>query len=235
GPAPFRSYHPAYLPQLWRGWLDVGTGGLGDMGCHILDHVVSALELGPPDSVDASHSHYVDRVTWDIPKNNETYPRASMVTYNFTDQKSNRPIKVIWYDGGLKPPRPLELEEGRNMGDQFGGAIYIGTKGKILTGSHGANGVRIIPEKEMLKYEKPVKTIPRSPGHHKEWINACKGGEPAKSNFDYAGHLTETVLLGNIALRTGEKIIWDSNNMRITNNENANNLINREYRKGWEI
>ena len=148
---------------------------------------------------------------------------------------SKRAIRVYWYDGGLKPPRPLELEEGRNMGDQFGGALYIGTKGKILTGSHGANGVRIIPETEMLNYEKPSTIIPRSPGHHKEWINACKGGKPAKSNFDYAGQLTETVLLGNIALRTGEKIVWDSNNMKITNNEDANYLIHREYRKGWEI
>ncbi len=129
-----------------------------------------------------------------------------MVTYKFPARNGLPPVKLFWYDGGLKPPTPDELEEGRTMGDQYGGTIYVGTKGKILTGSHGANGVRIIPEKAMLEYEKPPKSIPRSPGHHQEWIEACKGGKPALSNFDYAGPMTETVLLGNIALRTGKKL-----------------------------
>jgi hypothetical protein len=205
------------------------------MGCHIFDHIVWSLHLGPPTSVQASSSHYVDKVTWDIPLNTEGYPRASLVTYQFPARKDMPPLKLFWYDGGLRPPIPDELESGRTMGDQYGGAIYVGTKGKILTGSHGATGARIIPEKAMQAYEKPEKSIPRSPGHHKEWLEACKGGKPAGSNFDYAGPMTETVLLGNIALRTRKKIYWDSKNMKITNDEEANKYIHRTYREGWEL
>ena len=235
GPAKYRPYHPAYLNMLWRGWLDFGTGGLGDMGCHIFDHIVWSLKLGAPKSVEGSHSHYVEEVTWDIPPNTEGYPRASMVTFKFPARDGLPPVKLYWYDGGLMPPRPDELEDERKMGDNLGGAIYVGTKGKIMTGSHGANGVRIIPEKAMMAYTQPAKSIERSPGHHLEWIDACKGGKPALSNFDYAGPMTETVLLGNIALRTGKKLYWDSENMRITNDENANKFLSRAYRDGWGI
>ncbi len=235
GPAKYRPYHPAYLPQLWRGWLDFGTGGLGDMGCHILDHIVWALELGAPGSIEGSHSHFVEEVTWDIPPNNECFPRASMVTYRFPKREGLPPVKVVWYDGGLKPERPEELEEGREMGDGLGGAIYVGTKGKIMTGSHGANGARIIPEKAMQEYTQPSKSIERSPGHHKEWIDACKGGKPALSNFDYAGPLTETVLLGNIALKTGKKLYWDSTEFKFTNDDEANSFLTKGYRDGWKI
>lgn len=236
GPAPYRPYHPCYLPGIWRGWWDFGTGGLGDMGCHILDHIVWSLKLGLPISVEASHSTFVpEGVSWDKPRNLETYPQASVVTYRFGGRGSFPPLKLTWYDGGLMPTRPEELEEGRKMGDRHGGAIYVGSKGKILCGSHGANNLRLIPETKMQAYQKPPKMLPRSVGHHREWIEACKGGERAGANFDYAGPLTETVLLGNIALRTGEKLYWDSENMKVTNVPEANNYIHREYREGWSL
>jgi hypothetical protein len=121
------------------------------------------------------------------------------------------------------------------MGDQFGGALYIGTKGKILCGSHGANGLRIIPETKMQTYEKPAPSIPRSVGHRQEWIDSCKSGEPAKANFDFSGPMTETVLLGNIALRLKRKLYWDSNNFTFINAPEANEYLHRPYRDGWTL
>jgi hypothetical protein len=133
------------------------------------------------------------------------------------------------------PPRPEELADGLQMGDTFGGALYVGTKGKILCGSHGANSLRILPEARMREYQRPPQTLPRSIGHHEEWIQACKGGEPAGSNFEYAGPLTETVLLGNVAIRAGVRLIWDSERMRFPNFPEADAFIHREYREGWSL
>ena len=236
GPAPYRPYHPAYLPALWRGWWDFGTGGLGDMGCHIFDPIFWALKLGHPTSVEASHSIFVrEPMNWKKQRNTESFPQASIVYYRFPARGEMPPLKLTWYDGGLMPETPEELEEGRKMGDQFGGVLYIGDKGKILTGSHGANGVRIIPESKMNAYQKPAATLARSIGHREEWIEACKGGQPAGANFDYAGPLTEVVLLGNIALRTGKKLLWDGENMKFTNVPAANQYLHREYRAGWTL
>jgi hypothetical protein len=236
GPAPYRPYNPAYLPARWRGWLDFGTGGLGDMGCHIFDHIVWALKLGAPTSVEASFSIFVPgTMNWDKPKNTETYPQASIVTYKFPAREGFPPLTLTWYDGGLMPPRPEELPPGAKMGDTYGGALYIGDKGKILTGSHGANGLRIIPEEKMTAYERPPKTLPRSIGHYEEWIAACKGGPPAGSNFDYAGPLTEVVLLGCAAVRSGEKLVWDAENMRFPNVPEADQYLRRNYREGWSL
>jgi predicted dehydrogenase len=236
GPAPYRPYHPAYVPQKWRGWWDFGTGGLGDMGCHIFDHIVWALKLGAPTSVEASFSEFVpDKMTWDKPQNTETYPRASIVTYTFPAREGFPALTLTWYDGGLMPPRPEELSEDRKMGDTYGGALYVGTKGKILCGSHGANGFRILPEERMQTYTRPPKTLARSIGHHAEWIRACKGGEAAASNFDYAGPLTEMVLLGNVALRNRSKLQWDAENMCFPNQPEADAFIHHPYREGWHL
>ena len=236
GPAPHRPYHPAYLPALWRGWWDFGTGGLGDMGCHIFDPIFWALKLGHPTSVEASHSIFVrEPMNWNKQRNTESFPQASIVHYRFPARGEMPPLKLTWYDGGLMPETPEELEEGRKMGDQFGGVLYIGDNGKILTGSHGANGVRIIPESKMNAYQKPAATLARSIGHREEWIEACKGGQPAGANFDYAGPLTEVVLLGNIALRTGKKLLWDGENMKFTNVPEANQYLHRKYRSGWTL
>jgi predicted dehydrogenase len=236
GPAPVRPYNPAYLPMRWRGWLDFGTGGLGDMGCHIFDHIVWALKLGAPTSVEASGSTFAAQtLVWDKPPNTETYPQASMVTYKFPARESFPPLTLTWYDGGLMPPRPEELAPGVKMGDQYGGALYVGDKGKILTGSHGANGLRILPEEKMSAYTRPPKTLPRSIGHHAEWVAACKGGPAAGSNFDFAGPLTEIVLLGCAAIRSGEKLQWDSANVRFPNAPAADRYLRRQRREGWSL
>ena len=206
------------------------------MGCHIFDHIVWSLKLGAPTSVEASYSTYVPgKMTWDKPKNTETYPRASIVTYEFPAREGFPPLTLTWYDGGLMPPRPEELPHDLKMGDTYGGALYVGSKGKILCGSHGANGLRIWPEKRMEEYQRPPKTLPRSIGHYKEWIRACKGGEPAESHFDYAGPMTEIVLLGNVAVRAGAKLNWDSENMSFPNFSEADQFLHRAYRDGWSL
>jgi hypothetical protein len=158
-----------------------------------------------------------------------------LVTFRFPARDGFPPLKVTWYDGGLLPPRPEELEPDRQMGTPWGGALYVGTKGTIMTGTHGASGIRIIPEEKMQEYERPPKTLPRSIGHHQEWIQACKGGEPAGSHFDYGGPLTEIVLLGVIAIRMNQKLYWDTVNSRFTNSEEANQYLDKTYRKGWEV
>ncbi len=227
GPAPPRPYHPAYLPFKWRGWWDFGTGALGDIGCHSFDPVFRALKLGPPTSVEASSTRV----------NEETYPLGSTVTYQFPARGELPPVKLVWYDGGLRPPRPEELEEGQPLSPT--GAMLVGDRGKILTKNMRW---RIIPETKMLAYGDPPKKLERSIGHYNEWLAACKGGPPAGSNFDWAGPLAETVLLGNVALRvqmreelTRKKLLWDSAALKVTNSDDANRFLRREYRPGWVL
>jgi predicted dehydrogenase len=222
GPAPYRPFNPAYLPFVWRGWWDFGTGALGDIGCHAMDAVFRALKLGFPDTVHAVSTRV----------NNETYPVGSMVFYNFPARDGMPPVKLTWYDGGLRPERPDDLDESMEMGAN--GRLLIGDKGKIL-GNH------LFPSAKFKDYNAP-KTLPRSIGHYKEWIEACKGGAPAGSNFDFAGHLAEVVLLGNIALRaslrqelTMTKLRWDGENMKFTNLPEANAFVRRNYREGWKL
>ncbi|MEO8428407.1 MAG: Gfo/Idh/MocA family oxidoreductase [Verrucomicrobiota bacterium] len=225
GPAPWRPYNPAYAPFRWRGWWDFGSGGLGDMGIHNLAPVFSALKLGAPESVHASST----------PVFEETIPLASMVHYEFPARGDLPPVKVHWYDGGLLPARPDELEDERPL-DAEDGIIFVGDKGKMLVTGWGGEQPRLIPESRNKEYQRPPKTLPRSVGHHKEWIEACKGGPPPRSNFDFAGPLTEAVLLGAACIRNGgEKLTWDSANLKITNDPEANALLHYEYRKGWSL
>lgn len=226
GPATERPYNPIYLPFRWRGWWDFGTGALGDIGCHAFDPVFRALKLGAPTSVEASSTRV----------NQETYPLASMVTYQFPARGTMPPVKLTWYDGGLRPPRPEELEAGEMMGAN--GHLFIGDKGKILN----QEGYRLLPKSRAKAYGDPPKKLARSIGHYKEWIAACKGGAPGGSNFDWAGPLTEAVLLGNVALRlqmreelTKKKLLWDSANLKFTNSDTANQFLQTEYRKGWKL
>jgi predicted dehydrogenase len=222
GPAPYRPYHPAYVPFKWRGWWDFGTGALGDMGCHTLDHICKALKLGHPASVHASSTRLFP----------ETAPSASMVHYDFPAREGMPAVKLTWYDGGLKPRRPNGLADSRKLAAE--GLIFVGEEGSMLCGFTGENPL-LIPETRMKEYKRPPRTIPRSIGHYKEWIEACKGGKPAGCNFDIGGPLTEIVLLGNIAIRTGEKLDWDSENMKITNVPEANNYLHYKYRDGWAL
>ena len=227
GPAPLRPYHPAYLPFKWRGWWDFGTGALGDIGCHYFDPVFRALKLGAPITVEATSTRV----------NQETYPLGSMVTYHFPARGDLPPVELVWSDGGLRPPRPVEIQDGDVMGDN--GHLLIGDKGILMM--NGAKW-RLYPEKLARSYGEPPKKLLRSPGHHQEWINACKGGPAAGSNFDWAGPLTETVLLGNVALRTQlrEKLTkvqlaWDPRKFEFTNLPEANQFLRRAYREGWAL
>jgi len=223
GPAPNRPYHYANHPFNWRGWWDFGTGALGDMGCHGFDPIYRALKLGHPTSVCASSTKLFP----------ETAPLASIIYYDFPARRNMPSVKVTWYDGGLKPDRPDVLEAGRKFGDDnFGGILFKGDDGMIMTGGLGQSP-RIIPEKQMKAYPKPEKSLQRSVGHYNEWLKACKGGNPAGCDFKYAGPLTESVLLGNIAIRTGKKLFWDAENMNITNDKEANKYISEPYHNGW--
>jgi hypothetical protein len=139
---------------------------------------------------------------------------------------------MTWYDGGLKPPRPEGLENSRRLGAD--GLIFVGDEATMLCGFTGESP-RLIPETRMKQYKRPPKTLPRSIGHYEEWIEACKGGKPAGCNFDIGGPLTEIILLGNIAIRTGEKLSWDGKNMKITNVPEANDYLHYEYRDGWTL
>ena len=224
GPAPERPYNPAYLPFKWRGWWDFGTGALGDIGCHRIDPIFRALKLGYPTSVTA----VATRV------NEEAYPVASIVYYEFPARGDMPPVKLTWYDGGMKPRRPDELEDELQLGTN--GILFVGDKGKMLED-------RLIPESRRREYGKPPQMIPRSPGHHVEWIEACKGGKAAGSDFvNHAGRLAEAVLLGNVALRpelrermNRTKLMWDGPNLKITNVPEANKFLHREYREGWTL
>lgn len=228
GPAQWRPYHPAYVPAMWRGWVDFGTGALGDMGCHILDPSFWALKLGAPEWVEANTTHYQDEVE------RETYPVASIIRFQFPERDGLPPLKLTWFDGGLLPPRPEDFEEGRELGGN--GEIIVGSKGRMIHGSHGASGVRIFPESKMQAYERPEPSIARVEDHHQDWIQACKGGTPASSNFEYGGPLTEMALLGVLAGRLkNRKLYWDSKNLKITNDDEANAFVNPPYREGWTL
>jgi predicted dehydrogenase len=225
GPAPMRPYKKGvYNPFVWRGWWDFGTGALGDIGCHSMDPVFRALKLGYPTSVEATCTLV----------NNETYPVASRVSYQFPARGDMAPVTLHWCDGGMKPPRPPELEDGRRW--DTNGTLYVGDKGKML-------GSRLIPQSRQQEYGRPPRTLERSPGHYKEWVIACKGGKPAGSNFpEHAGILAQVVLMGNVALRPALKekllstrLLWDGDKFEFTNMPEANQYLTKEYREGWAI
>jgi hypothetical protein len=190
------------------------------MGCHHFNTLFRALKLGHPTSVDASSTRVLP----------ETAPLASIVTWEFPAREGMPPLKLFWYDGGVKPPRPSELESGRALPNQ--GNLYVGDRGKILGGTRDG---RIIPESKARKYIAPPKTLRRGGSVAGEWIAACKGGEPASCDFEVADLLTEVALLGNIAIRRARKLYWDAENMRITNDMDANKYIQEEYRSGWSL
>ncbi|MGB2643702.1 MAG: Gfo/Idh/MocA family oxidoreductase [Candidatus Acidiferrum sp.] len=228
GPAPEREFNQAYLPFVWRGWSDFGCGALGDMGSYSYDTIFRVLKLEAPDTVEASSS---DRYT-------ETYPLASICRYNFPARGSMPPVKFNWYDGGLKPARPDELDENRSLTDldeEGEGLMFVGDSGKILCGFNGANP-HLIPKAKMDAFQPPPKTLPRSPGNEREWLNACKGDKTKPgANFEFTGMVTETLHLGNVASMTGERLHWDRATMRATNTTSADKWVKPERRKGWEI
>ena len=230
GPAPMRPYKDkAYCPFVWRAWWDFGCGALGDMACHIMDGIFWSMDPGYPISAEPFAA---------TPVNNETFPNASVIKWEFAGKGRRRPFTAYWYDGGLKPCCPAALEYGRNLDKVSNGNLFIGTKCSMLVSGAYGNSPRIIPEAKMKEIGKPKQMLERSPGHYEEWIMAARGEKPIdfpKSNFAYAGPMTETILLGNVALRVGRRIEWDGPNMRVTNIPEANQYINKEYREGWRF
>ncbi len=223
GPAPSRPYHPNYHPFNWRGWWDFGTGALGDMGAHILDQPFSALNLDSPKTIQASSTVFSD----------QSYPSASIVTWTFPEKDGRKEVKMVWYDGGLLPERPEDLEPERKLG----ACIYHGSKGKMMHDNYG-EGVRLIPETKMKNFTPPKKTLPRSPGIYKEWTEAIKNGTKSTTDFEYSARLTEMMLLGNIAIRMKDKntiLEYDGEKGEFTNVDEANEFLTKKYPKGWEL
>jgi predicted dehydrogenase len=254
GPANKIDYNPAYLPFNWRGWWAFGTGALGDMACHIMDPVYRILPILYPDSVECSIAT-IWREMWNDTQNTDACPPSSIIHLNYarTDGKGN--IKVSWFDGGLLPPRPDELLPDEAFGNWDGGVLFIGTKGKLLMDCYGENP-RLLPTRLMKEKKMPDEKIARVPeGHYLQWVNACIAGygrAKTSSPFEYAGPFTESILIGNLALRSfilknpklkgwndkwlgRKKLLWDAKNMKVTNFDEANQFVKREYRDGWKL
>jgi predicted dehydrogenase len=228
GPAKWRPYHPAYLPGSWRGWVPFGNGTIGDWVCHVVDPVFWALDLGAPSSIVAQADNYDPKTQGDA------YPKGDIITFEFPAKGIRGPITLVWHSGTCKIQRAKELEPGRKGVDT--GAYVYGDKGVIMYGSHGAGGVRIIPEKAMKAYESPAKTIPRVKEHHDDWLRAIREGRKAGSDFSYGGPLTEIAMLGVVALKMpGMKLQWDAQAMKFTNCPEANVFVDPPYRKGWTL
>ena len=225
GPAPMRPYNSGYAPFKWRGWWDFGTGALGDMGCHIMDMPFWALDLKYPTSVEAKHDG----------NSLECGPNHSIVTYTFPEGKYNHKMPFVWYDGGYMPEE--SVFEGTIVNSQNAkkfDLIIIGEKGKFLFNRNSTKW-KTSPE-GLLDNVNPEKTIPRVKNEDQEWVDAIRGvGSEPLSGFAYSGPFTETVLLGNLAVRLGKRIAWDGVNLKATNAPEAEELIKRPYRKGWEV
>lgn len=255
GTAPHRDYNPAYLPATWRGWSDFGTGSLGDMGCHFIDVPYRALKLRYPVAVECS----VGRVWtgfFEEAVYTDSYPPSSKIHIQFPAREKMPPVEMIWYDGGILPKRPAELLPDQPFADENGGILFEGTKGKLVAGLFGSNPT-LLPTAKMneAKLPAPQKKLVKdgSEGHQAQWIEACKKGYGAytSSPFAEAGPLTETVLMGNLAVRSfnysetdskgnrsypgRKKLLWDGETMKITNFEPANKFVKRKYRDGWNL
>lgn len=219
GPAPRRSYHRAYHPQYWRAWWDFGTGAIGDFGPHLIDPIYGGLRLTSPTTVKAASS----------PVNDQTAPQWSIIRFQFPARDALPPVTLTWYDG-VKQPSP-EITGLKRLPPN--GSLLVGERGKLFIPELGRMPVIVPGDKEKL--EPPATKLKPSPGHWQEWILACKGGGPAGSEFSYAAALTEVCLLGNVALRAGEKIEWDAKQMKATNLPAANQFLQRENRRGWSL
>ena len=253
GVAPQRAYHEAFMPFRWRGWWDYGTGALGDMGCHIMDVPYRALQLGYPESVYCSvgsvYANFFEQAYYP-----ESCPPSSVVHLKFPARGSMPAVNFSWSDGGIQPPRPEGLDPNRAMGDNDGGMRLVGAKGELIAGMWGREPYLLSPEgKEMDAPAVDISPVKDGPdGHQAQWVRACKEGYGAttSSPFSIAGPLTETVIMGNLAVRSHsyreatadgkghafpgrKKLLWDGKNMKITNFDPANAFVSRKYRTGW--
>jgi predicted dehydrogenase len=228
GPRAPRPWHPAYAPVTWRGFWDFGGGALPDMGIHHLDPAFNALDLAVPETVEATAYGEVDP---------ELCSRGMLATWRFAATAARGPVSVHWYDGGLLPPTPAALDPDdprQRLGEGENGVLFVGERGFITAG--GWSGMpRLLPMELHRGYVRPPKTVPRVPGHHADWLRACKGGPPASGHFGYGAALTEFMLLGNVALRTGKRIRWDGAAMRATSAPEADAYLKPAFRPGWEL
>jgi predicted dehydrogenase len=241
GPAPERPYNPLYHPFNFRGWYDFGSGALGDMGCHTFHVIVRALDLGSPVSVSADRTF--QRVfspeqkpdpSWTrsvVASTPETFPASSIVTWDFAARGTNPPVRMLWYEGGLKPPRPAGMAPEDQLGPD--GILFIGEKGILASGFTG--GPRLLGERSHKDFTPPSKSLPRTIGHYREWIEACKGGKPASCNFDFGSQLTEICQLGVSAQRSAKYLAYDAPTMRFSNDADANQYLTEQYRSGWSL
>jgi predicted dehydrogenase len=224
-------YHPIYHPFNWRGWLDFGSGALGDMGAHLIDHPFWALGLTCPSSVEATSTPWGGS-----DRNPQSYPVSTCVHYRFDARGTQPPVKLSWFDGGIYPPRPDVLPDDVELKSE-GGVIFIGEKGILLHDTYGANP-RVYPQAAADAAAATPKSMPRIAWSHElNWAKAIRGEAKASSPIEYAAQLTETMLLGVVALRTGQgkKILYDGERGRITNIVEANQYLTRECRAGWAI
>jgi hypothetical protein len=235
GVAPPVEYHPLYHPFNWRGWVDWGQGALGDMGAHLIDHPFWSLKLGYPTIIE----------TKSTPFNGFCFPHATTTYYEFPARGSMPAVRMTWYDGGLTPPKPEEMGDEQLSGE--GGVLYIGTKGKMLQDTYGANP-RFLPASRTASEKMPKQVLPRIPHeeHEMNWVDAIRGRQEISCPFDYAAQLTEVMLLGIVSLRAGGKIHYDGANMKVTNKitlgsgrsekvVDPNEFLTREYRSGWTL
>ncbi|MDP4216947.1 MAG: Gfo/Idh/MocA family oxidoreductase [Bacteroidota bacterium] len=247
GPAAFEEYHKEYLPFNWRGFWAFGTGALGDMGCHLIDPAFKTVGLGYPSEVECSVTNVVEKM-WNASYYPACCPISSSIKMKFPGKEGKPDVALYWMDGGLRPERPEELGADEQMGDdEDGGVIITGTRGKMMCGTYGLNPT-LLPTSRTREINVP-QTIARVPeGHYVQWVNACiagYGNHTLSSPFEYAGPLTETILMGNLALRSWnvkdangkfpgrKKLLWDAANMKITNFDEANQFVRRQYRQGW--
>ncbi len=255
GTAPFREFNPIYIPANWRGWVDFGTGSLGDMGCHFIDVPYRALKLGYPISVECSvgsiYTGFFKEAVY-----TDSYPPSSKTHILFPARGSMPPVEMIWYDGGIKPSRPEELLPDEPMAEVDGGIIFEGTKGKLMAGLFGRNPT-LLPTRKMKETNLPKSKFPfvdgGSEGHQQQWVKACKKGYGTytSSPFEIAGPLTETVLMGNLAVRSynhqektaagkiiyrgRKKLLWNGENMKVTNFDSANQFVQRQYNGNYKL
>jgi predicted dehydrogenase len=229
GTAPMRDYNKGYAPFAWRGWWDFGCGAIGDMACHIMDPAFWSLRLYEADSY-TCECIKIDGL------NDQTAPNKSVVKFEFPARAGMAPVTVYWHDGGWQPVRPDIVPEDQKIGDGNNGSLFIGTDGIMTSGEYGGQS-RLLPDENMKDYKRPDKYIPRIPqgSPYVNWIQACKGGQPAASNFDYAAPLTEVANMGNVAIRAGKKIEFDVPSMKVTNDKSLNKMLTKKYRKGWEL
>jgi predicted dehydrogenase len=235
GPVPPRPYHPAYTHAVFRGWFDFGTGALGDMGHYSFYQIFRILKLGVPLSVEAGRSQYwaIENFQWHKVVNQVSYPQASSIHWEFGARENMPPVTLHWYDGGLRPPTPKEVEaDGGQLAEE--GLLFIGERGKILADFSGDNP-RLIPSARMREFKQPPQTLPRPIDELDQWLRACHGGPSSDACFEKIYPFAETILLGTVALRTPKKLLWDSDQMAFTNALEANPYLSRKYRPGWEL